>query len=267
LTKNIQIDHGQEFDWGKTSSDYARYRDIYPREFFQRIVDLGLCTAGQKVLDLGTGTGVLPRHLARFGASFMGVDISENQIEEAKRLAQDDNLDIKFCVSPAETVLFPDNYFDVITACQCFIYIDKSILMPNIFRMLKPGGRLAILSLIWLPDESTIAKQSEMLVLKYNPMWTGAGYQRKIPSPPVEVQELFEVEHQIAYDLNISFTRESWNGRMRACRGVGASLSEEFINAFDIEHQQLLKRIATEAFNIPHYVTMLILKVKNSGLF
>jgi cyclopropane fatty-acyl-phospholipid synthase-like methyltransferase len=262
LTKNIHIDHGQEFDWGKTTSDYARYRDIYPADFYQRIVNLGLCTAGQKVLDLGTGTGVLPRNLAQFGASFIGVDISENQIEEAKRLADTRNLDIEFRFSPAETVDFPDNSFDVITACQCFMYFDKSVLMPSIFRMLKPGGRLAILSIIWLPDESDIAKQSEMLVLKYNPMWTGADFQRKDPSPPAEAQGLFEIEHQIVYDIHLSFTRESWNGRIRACRGVGASLSEELIKAFDNDHRQLLKRIAPEAFDILHYVTMLILKVK-----
>lgn len=55
------IDGGKPFDWGKTSQEYARYRDIYPEEFYRRIIDRGLCTAGQSVLDIGTGTGVLPR--------------------------------------------------------------------------------------------------------------------------------------------------------------------------------------------------------------
>lgn len=31
--KNLQIDGGKEFDWGKASLDYAKYRDIYPKEF------------------------------------------------------------------------------------------------------------------------------------------------------------------------------------------------------------------------------------------
>ena len=74
--KRDDIDGGKAFDWGKVSGDYAKYRDIYPEEFYQKIVDLGLCVKGQRVLDLGTGTGVLPRNLYRFGASFVGVDIS-----------------------------------------------------------------------------------------------------------------------------------------------------------------------------------------------
>ena len=49
--KKNNIDGGNAFDWGKTSKDYAKYRDIYPNEFYKRIVDLGLCVKGQNVLD------------------------------------------------------------------------------------------------------------------------------------------------------------------------------------------------------------------------
>jgi len=54
-----EIDKGKPFDWGKTSDDYAKYRDIYPQEFYEYILNLGLCKDGQKVLDIGTGTGVI----------------------------------------------------------------------------------------------------------------------------------------------------------------------------------------------------------------
>ena len=94
--KDNRIDAGKAFDWGKTSEYYAKYRDIYPDEFYQRVADRGLCVKGQKVLDLGTGTGVLPRNMYRFGADWIGTDISPEQIEQAKRLAGESGMNIEF---------------------------------------------------------------------------------------------------------------------------------------------------------------------------
>ncbi|MCM1334874.1 MAG: class I SAM-dependent methyltransferase, partial [Eubacterium sp.] len=36
-----QIDGGKAFDWGRTSADYARYRDVYPPAFFEKLVGTG----------------------------------------------------------------------------------------------------------------------------------------------------------------------------------------------------------------------------------
>ena len=83
-----RIDGGKPFDWGRTSEDYAKFRDIYPQKFYDRIIERNLCIKGQKVVDLGTGTGVLPRNMYQYGADWIGVDISENQIKQAKYLSE-----------------------------------------------------------------------------------------------------------------------------------------------------------------------------------
>ena len=67
---DARIDDGKEFDWGRTSREYARYRDIYPEVFYSKIAERGLCIKGQNVLDLGTGTGVVPRNMYRYGATW-----------------------------------------------------------------------------------------------------------------------------------------------------------------------------------------------------
>lgn len=69
IDKNL--DGGKAFDWGKTSADYARYRDIYPEEFYEKIRQRNLCIRGQHVLDLGTGTGVIPRNMYQDGAKWI----------------------------------------------------------------------------------------------------------------------------------------------------------------------------------------------------
>lgn len=61
--QNPNIDKGHAFDWGRASKDYAQYRDIYPAGFYQKLLELQIGTSGQKILDLGTGTGVIPRNL------------------------------------------------------------------------------------------------------------------------------------------------------------------------------------------------------------
>lgn len=132
---DTNIDQGKPFDWGRVSSDYARYRDIYPKEFYDKIVDRGLCIKGQSVLDLGTGTGVLPRNLYSYGAKWTATDISENQIEQAKILSK--GMEIEYHTVPTEAINFPNDCFDVITACQCFWYFDHEQVVPNLFRMLK----------------------------------------------------------------------------------------------------------------------------------
>lgn len=248
------IDGGKPFDWGRTSLDYARYRDIYPQEFYDRIVRRNLCVAGQSVLDVGTGTGVLPRNMYRYGARWTGTDISDNQILQARRLSE--GMEIEYRVVPAEELDFPDDSFDVITACQCFWYFHHEKVMPVFQRMLKPGGKILVLYMAWLPFEDEIAKASEELVLKYSPKWSGAGEtMHPIDIPDCYLEE-FELAYHEEYPIQVPFTRGSWNGRMKACRGIGASLSEEEIERWEQEHKKLLARIAPEEFTILHYGAM-----------
>lgn len=259
MMKHVNIDNGRAFDWGLASEDYAKYRDIYPEAFYKRIVDLGYCREGQHVLDLGTGTGVLPRNMHKYGAKFIGTDISENQIKYAKKLSK--GLDIDYLVSSAEELDFPDESFDVVTACQCFMYFDKKALLPKVHRFLKDNGHFLILFMAWLPYESEIAKASEDLVLKYNPQWTGGRMTRYELKTPEWSKELFTVENAITYEIDVPFTRESWNGRIKACRGVDASLPDDKIAAFEKEHLAYLSTVP-EKFTIPHWASILDLKKK-----
>jgi SAM-dependent methyltransferase len=259
------IDSGNGFDFGNISQDYAKYRDIYPAAFFDKIRELKLCEPGQIVLDLGTGTGVLPRHLARYGAKFVGADISEGQIGQAKALSA--GMDIEYVVSPAEQVSYPAKTFDSVFACMCFTYFDKKIVVPQIARMLKDDGRFAIMSLVWLPNESDIAKRSEELVLKFNPAWNGVGYDRPkfrsdgVPTTyDVDLSLGFELDTAFAFDVDIRFTRETWHGRMKATRGLAAaSITKDMRDQFEREHVLFLES-QHESFDIPHSATFCILK-------
>lgn len=262
MIRDDRIDGGKEFDWGKASLDYAKFRDIYPRVFFDRIAERNLCVGNQDVLDVGTGTGVIPRNMYKYNACFTGTDISEEQIAMAKLLADRGNMDISFLCVATEDIGFDEGSFDVITACQCFFYFKHDIVAEKFYRLLKPGGKLLILYMAWLPFEDDIAAMSEKLVLKYNPKWSGKEETRHNIFVDEEYLKFFDVDSEEVYDVSVPFTRESWNGRIRACRGIGASLTDKEVAAFSEEHLEMLEKYAPAEFDILHYVGMTVLLKK-----
>jgi SAM-dependent methyltransferase len=180
------------------------------------------------------------------------LDISADQVKMAQTLAERDNLAIDFHAAHAEEQPFESHTFDVITANQCWLYFDKSKVIPEVKRLLKPEGVLVTSHFSWLPRVDKIAKASEELILKHNPQWSAANYSGEIPAFPSWAVEHFRLKGMFYYDEPIPFSRETWKGRIRACRGVGAALTEHEVIKFDQEHDTHLKNLAGEKFKVIH---------------
>lgn len=99
---------------------------------------------GQKVLDVACGTGILAREVAtRVGAtgSVTGIDPIPGMLAVAKQLAPD----IKWREGIAESLPFADQTFDVVVSQFGLMFFrDKHQALREMFRVLKPNGRLAI---------------------------------------------------------------------------------------------------------------------------
>lgn len=257
------IDHGRPIDWGHASADYARYRAGYPPSFFNRITALGIGLPNQRILDLGTGTGNLAREFACRGCKVTGIDISEVQIAEAGRLAAEQGTQVDFRVASAEQTGLPDRSFDVITASQCWLYFDRDKAAAEVKRLLAPDGRLMTCHLAWLPRRDAIARQTEQLILKYNPDWTAGNLSGRVACRPDWVREDFFVSAFFVYEEPIPFTRETWRGRIRACRAIGAQLPPSEVEKFDSEHAALLARTVSESFTVLHWIDCHILALKD----
>jgi ubiquinone/menaquinone biosynthesis C-methylase UbiE len=154
------IDPGKTIDWGNTTEDYAKYRPGPPQTFYDKLRALDVGLPEQSILDLGTGTGVLAREFAKRAAKHVcGTDISEVQITMAKELAEKSRLQVRFEVAPAERQPFGEKEFDVISANQCWLYFDKTKAIPEVKRLLKPGGVLVTSHFSWLPRLDAIARR------------------------------------------------------------------------------------------------------------
>ena len=239
--KLSHIDSNKEFDFGKTSADYARFRDIYPKSMYDRLIGMGIGKEGQQLLDLGSGTAILPVNLYHTGAIFTATDISENQIVCGKALAAERGMDnIRFKVCSAEATGFEEQSFDAVTAVQCFPYFDAEKAAAEICRVLKPGGAFCTILMDWLPQEDRAIAEMIEAVRRYNPAWSPEGFQKREYSFPAWAKGRFDLITVEDYDTDLVFTKEAWLGRVKACRGVGASLPPERIAEFEKEYRAIL---------------------------
>jgi SAM-dependent methyltransferase len=250
------VDDGKPFDWGKTSSDYSAFRPGYPDSFYALLDALDVGKPGQRILDLASGPGIVAVPLAKLGATVTALDIAENQIEAAREHAQSAGVHLDCIVAGAESTGLPSESYDLVVASMCMHYFDHGAVSAEISRLLAPGGRFLVCGLLYLPRESKIASASEDLILTHNPDWSAAGYSGEIPVVPGWSEGRFNLLSFHRYVEDLSFTRESWRGRIRACRGVGASLSGDRVEAFDKDHAELLERIAGPHFTVPHLIAL-----------
>ena len=260
MHRNIAHDGDNVIDWGKTSADYSTWRPNYPDRFFDLLKTFGVGLPGQRILDLGTGVGFLALRFAQGGALSTGVDIAHEQIQGARNRAESLGVAAEFHVAAAEETELPTGAFDVVTASQSWLYFDKEKVIAEVKRLLAPEGLLVTSHFCWLPRQDAVAKASEQLVLQFNPKWTAGDLSGDVPFIPKWSEEHFRLRGMFVFDEQIPFTWESWRGRIRACRGIGATLKPEQIKAFDAAHDALLRSITPEHFSVLHRIDAHLLR-------
>ena len=127
---------------------YARFYDVCFGAVFQpgrrAIVDRMECSAGERILEVGVGTGLsLP--LYPHNVSVVGIDISRDMLDQARvRLARDGlESAAALMVMDAENMAFEDNSFDKVVAMYVASVVpDPRRLVDEMRRVCKPGGQI-----------------------------------------------------------------------------------------------------------------------------
>ncbi|MGY1605796.1 methyltransferase domain-containing protein [Geodermatophilus sp. SYSU D00700] len=104
---------------------------------------------GDRVLDVGCGTGRTTREAARRTGSALGVDLSSAMLGVARRRAAEEGLTgVRFEQADAQVAAFPPAGFDVaISRTGAMFFADPVAALANVGRALVPGGRLVLL--VW----------------------------------------------------------------------------------------------------------------------
>lgn len=109
------------------------------------IEDMAGFKTGEKVLDLGSGTGNYSIWLAKKGLYVTGVDKSTGMMNIAKKKALDDNLFIDWVEADAVQLPFPNESFDLVLSVTAIEFMDDiEVVLMEALRVLKTNGRLII---------------------------------------------------------------------------------------------------------------------------
>ncbi|HJQ84384.1 MAG TPA: class I SAM-dependent methyltransferase [Candidatus Binatia bacterium] len=243
-------------DFGLTAADYGRHRTGFPDSLFDRLELLGVGEPGQRVVDVGTGTGTLARGFARRGCRVVGIDPAEALLAQARDLDRAAGVRIEYRVARGEDTGLAAASVDVVSAGQCWHWFDRPAAAREAARILRPEGAVVIAHFDWLPLPGNVASETEALILAHNPSWKGAGSLGMYPRWLRDLGEAgFEGLETFSYDVDVPYTPVAWRGRIRASAGVGATLAPPAVEAFDRALAALLaERFPGPTLSVPHRV-------------
>ncbi|MGV9879594.1 SAM-dependent methyltransferase [Streptomyces sp. NPDC003006] len=163
LSRTIHDDNLHYGYWADPQSQEESLAEATDRMTDQLITRLD-AHPGQRVLDIGCGTGKPALRLAReTGADVTGITVSRHQVGIANAAARAQALhhQVRFCYADAMDLPYPDASFDHAWALESMLHMpDRGHVLRETARVLRPGARLVIADIVLrapIPDDDTQA--------------------------------------------------------------------------------------------------------------
>lgn len=149
-------------------ADYIRYRPGYPEGVLTLLRDRGWLKRGAQVADIGSGTGIFTRLLLEEGAEVFAVEPNAEMREAAEAMLCHQASFHCIAASGEETTL-ADHSMDLIVSAQAFHWLDRTQARREFTRLLKPGGRIALIWNVRQTDRTPFLRDYENLLLHFAP--------------------------------------------------------------------------------------------------
>jgi SAM-dependent methyltransferase len=153
-----RLRHGSSF--GNAAAAYAEHRPDYAEDAVRWALEPVSAREPLRVLDLGAGTGKLTAALVRFGAEVTAVEPDRAMLAELRRSLSS----VQALSGSAEEIPLADASVDAVLVGQAMHWFDLNLAIPEIGRVLVPGGVLAALwnvdddRVSWVADLAQISK-------------------------------------------------------------------------------------------------------------
>ncbi len=131
-----------------------------------RLVHFASVQSGQRLLDVGCGTGVVAITAARRGARVSAIDLTPQLLDRARENARTAGVQVDWHEGDAEQLPFQDGEFDVVVSQFAHIFAPRpDVVTAEMLRVLKTGGTIAFST--WPPEELT--GRTMAVVGRYSP--------------------------------------------------------------------------------------------------
>ncbi len=176
LPEHVRRNRAMWDDWAK------KYATAGERAWTQKVPTWGIWGVAESelrmlpedisdkdVIELGCGTAYVSSWLARRGAKVVGIDNSQAQLDTARRLRRQHDLDFSLIHGNAEVVPYPDASFDfAISEYGACLWADPYRWVPEASRLLRPGGQLTFLTnsflhMLCVPAEDGVPSTARLL--------------------------------------------------------------------------------------------------------
>lgn len=171
--------HERSLSFGSQAAAYERGRPSYPPEAVDWLLASDSSWTALDVLDLGAGTGKLTTRLVERGLNVIAVDPIPEMLEVLRSAMPG----ISAMLGTAEQIPLPDDSVDAVLVAQAWHWFDPERAVPEVARVLRPGGRLGLLwnirdeRLGWVKDFGMIVGREQDRVTAAN-----------LPAPFTDVQ-------------------------------------------------------------------------------
>jgi SAM-dependent methyltransferase len=137
----VPFDRSSSAAFARVAESYERRRPSYPPEIVDWLVERLALGPGKTVVDVGAGTGKLTRLLIPSGARVVAVEPLEEMREQLLAAVPG----VEALAGTAEALPLAGGSVDAVTAAAAFHWFDVDRTLPELHRVLRPGGGLAIL--------------------------------------------------------------------------------------------------------------------------
>ena len=142
-----QLKRADAKSYDATATDFDKLTDHYSTAIASRMLAIGKVGSSDRLLDLGTGTGLVARLAAVRGASVMGIDHSEGMLGRARIKADEAGVApiATFEAMDAEALALENSSFDVAASLYVIRHLpNPQAAIHELHRVLRPGGRLVV---------------------------------------------------------------------------------------------------------------------------